>query len=83
MKRNRSMRRTSLTHAIRQALQHRSSIDEFTFHMGYQGVYFPRLIRRVFARTKLHRSWLSGYTGLGILSIIELTMPVNDEEVRY
>lgn len=30
---------------------------------GYQRGYLPRWMRRIIARTELHRAWLSGYHG--------------------
>jgi hypothetical protein len=31
---------------------------------GYKGVLYPRWVRRLMARTELHRAWLSGYMGI-------------------
>lgn len=28
--------------------------------MGYKGINIPRSIRRLFAKTKLHRAWIAG-----------------------
>jgi len=56
---------------LRLALQHRSSLLEFIFHLGYQGFVPPRLVRKAIARTTWHRAWQSGYTGAGILSVLE------------
>jgi hypothetical protein len=56
---------------LRLALQHTRSVGEFVFHLGYQQFYPPRFLRRMFARSTLHRAWLSGYTGAGILTVLE------------
>ena len=48
------------------------SINDFAFHVGYQLFVVPRCVRKVLAKTALHRSWLSGFTGLGIAPIMEL-----------
>ena len=50
-----------------------SGINDLAFHLGYQQILIPRPVRKVLAKTNLHRSWLSGFTGLGICSIVELT----------
>lgn len=57
----------------------RSSMSEFIFHMGYQGWEPSRFLRKLFSRSKLHCAWLSGFTGLGILSIDELRSDHCDE----
>jgi len=31
---------------------------------GYKGHSIPRIIRRLFAKSEFHRSWLSGYKGI-------------------
>lgn len=56
---------------FRLALQHRRSAQEFMFHLGYQGFVPPRILRKLFARSSWHRAWQSGYTGAGILSVLE------------
>lgn len=48
------------------------SVPDFFFHLGYQQFTLPRMVRRLFARTELHRAWLSGYTGLWCCSIVEM-----------
>lgn len=55
------------------ALNTSSGFYDFVFHLGYQQFVVPRWLRKFLAKTKLHRSWFSGFTGLGILSIIEIT----------
>lgn len=42
-----------------------TGIYDFVFHLGYQGIIVPKMIRRLFVKTELHRAWLSGYTGIG------------------
>lgn len=32
--------------------------------LGYEGRLAPRAIRRLLARTQMHRAWLSGYMGV-------------------
>lgn len=34
------------------------------YFLGYRGLLLPRWLRRTFARTHLHRSWLAGYMGI-------------------
>lgn len=53
----------------------------FIFHLGYQGFLLPRLLRRMIAKTRAHRAWLSGFTGLGVLSILELSA-IEEHEIR-
>lgn len=61
-----------------------SGFLDFVFHVGYQGFEFPRSIRRLFAKSAIHRSWFSGFTGLGILSITELMQAHDlDEEINF
>jgi hypothetical protein len=33
---------------------------------GYSGYVYPRILRRVFAKTRIHRAWLSGKLGVFI-----------------
>lgn len=58
--------------AFKNALPFHETFEKFVFHLGYQGWQVPRLVRKIFARSGLHRAWLSGFTGLGVLSIDEL-----------
>jgi hypothetical protein len=44
---------------------------DFVFHIGYQGLTLLIWLRRLFARTRLHKSWLSGFYGGGIIGIEE------------
>lgn len=61
-----------------------SGFLDFAFHVGYQGFVFPRSIRRLFAKSAIHRAWFSGFTGLGILSITELMQAHDmDEEIKF
>jgi len=53
----------------------------FIFHLGYQGFLLPRCLRRMIAKTRAHRAWLSGFTGLGVLSILELSS-TEEHEIR-
>ena len=46
---------------------------DLIFHLGYQGFIAPRWARKLFAKSQIHRAWFSGFTGLGILSIADLT----------
>lgn len=62
----------TLFKALLQASKHSSSTNELVFHLGYQGWVAPRAVRKAIARSSIHRAWLSGFTGLGILSISEL-----------
>lgn len=50
-----------------------NNIQELVFHIGYKGFEFPRPVRRVFANTKWHNAWHSGFYGGGILPILERT----------
>ena len=34
------------------------------FLYGYHGNVYPRFVRRLFARTLLHRAWLTGHMGV-------------------
>lgn len=75
------MKKVSLLRSLKQirgAIPYRSSASEFLFHLGYQGFAFPRWIRKVMAKSEYHKAWLSGFTGLGILSITELTAKPED-----
>ncbi|QFT57076.1 hypothetical protein [Microbulbifer sp. THAF38] len=47
------------------------SITEFAFHLGYIGIGLPRKFRKVFAKSKIHRSWFSSYTGAAIANVVE------------
>jgi hypothetical protein len=47
------------------------SFFEFIFMLGYQQREFPRWFRRLVGRTELHRAWLSGYTGAGLVDVDE------------
>lgn len=47
------------------------NLTEFFFHVGYQGFSLPKSLRSLFAKSKWHRAWHSGFFGGGILSIIE------------
>lgn len=49
----------------------------FIFHIGYQKLPVPRNVRKLFAKSRAHRAWLAGFTGLGILSIMELNVSDN------
>ena len=54
------------------------------FHLGYHGCKVPRLLRRLAAKSKYHKAWLSGYSGAGIAGIIEREewkLPLNDRNV--
>lgn len=43
----------------------------FLFHFGYQGLQLPVWFRRVFAKTAMHKAWLSGFYGGGIMGVLE------------
>jgi hypothetical protein len=45
----------------------------FVFMLGYQGFILPKWFRKTFPKSKIHRDWFSGYTGSGILKILERT----------
>jgi len=34
------------------------------YFVGYDRVCLPRLVRRIIARSRLHRAWLNGHMGL-------------------
>jgi hypothetical protein len=57
---------------LQTAWQTAANFKDFVFHLGYQGFEPPRCLRKIFARTELHRTWFGGFTGLAILSIDEL-----------
>jgi hypothetical protein len=46
---------------------------DFVFMLGYQGFILPKWFRKAFPKSIIHRNWFSGYTGAGILKILERT----------
>jgi hypothetical protein len=46
-------------------------VTEFAFHLGYQQFCVPKILRRLLAKTVLHRAWHSGYHGGGILGVLD------------
>ena len=48
-----------------------SGFMDFIFHIGYQGFLLPVWFRKFFAKTDMHRAWLSGYYGGGIIGVLE------------
>lgn len=40
------------------------SATMYVYFLGYKGYLMPRLIRRLFARSRLHEAWLLGYMGV-------------------
>lgn len=61
----------SILSRIKCAFNTANNTTEFIFHLGYQGLAFPRSVRKVVAKSKWHQAWHSGYFGGGILSILE------------
>jgi hypothetical protein len=43
----------------------------FIFHTGYQGLLMPVWFRKLFARTAIHKTWLSGFYGGGVMKVLE------------
>lgn len=41
------------------------------FHLGYQRFALPIWFRKLFAKTAIHREWLSGFYGGGIIGVLE------------
>lgn len=58
-------------HLIKTAILSSDSIGEMAFVLGYQQFEMPRALRKLTAKTKFHRDWLSGYTGAGIVTVEE------------
>ncbi len=56
---------------LKLALTIADSATGFVFFLGYQQFVIAPALRRLFARSKWHRAWLSGYTGAGIMDVIE------------
>lgn len=46
-------------------------IVDFVFHCGYQGLTLPKWFRKVIAKQEVHKAWVSGFYGGGILSVLE------------
>ena len=40
-----------------------SNIEHHAYLFGYKGRILPRFIRKIFARSGLHKSWLAGHMG--------------------
>ena len=54
---------------IKLAIRTAVSVPDFFFHLGYQQIVIPRVVRRLIARTELHRAWLSGFYGLWLCPV--------------
>ena len=56
---------------IKTAFSTCSGFMDFMFHIGYQGFLLPIWFRKLFAKTEIHRSWLSGFYGGGVVGVLE------------
>ena len=56
---------------VKHAVHMASDANDFIFFLGYQGVLIPRSIRRMFAKSNIHKAWLAGFYGGGILSVMD------------
>ena len=41
-----------------------SILIKHSYLAGYSGIMVPRMLRRVLAKSELHRAWLSGHLGV-------------------
>lgn len=41
-------------------------IYHLIYFKGYSGYFYPQLIRKLFAKTELHRAWIAGRYGIYI-----------------
>lgn len=48
-----------------------TGLMDFVFHIGYQGFLLPVWFRKLFAKTAIHKAWLSGFYGGGIMGVLE------------
>jgi hypothetical protein len=48
-----------------------SGLLDLFFHIGYQGILLPVFFRKIFAKTSIHKAWLSGFYGGGILGVLD------------
>jgi hypothetical protein len=67
---------------IKLAFHTSNGITEFAFHLGYQQFFVPKMLRRLLAKTALHRAWHSGYYGGGILGILDRKIEENYHEFK-
>jgi hypothetical protein len=59
-----------------------NGFTDFFFHFGYQGLVIPIFFRKLLAKTKIHKNWLSGFYGGGILSVLERHQD-NSKTINY
>lgn len=64
---------------LKLAFQGADSVPCFMFFLGYQQFAVARYVRKLIARSEWHRAWLSGYTGAGIMDVIERFNEFEDE----
>ncbi|UZE97248.1 hypothetical protein [Alkalimarinus alittae] len=64
-------RKRYYTRRLKQCLSCSENLYDFFFHLGYQSLLIPRVVRKLIAKNNLHRAWLSGYTGAGIAKVME------------
>jgi hypothetical protein len=58
-------------------------IVDFVFHCGYQGLSLPKWFRKAFAKQVIHKAWVSGFYGGGILSILDRHVNKDDFTAHY
>jgi hypothetical protein len=81
MKLRKKSRVKDLIQRVKTAFSTCSGFLDFIFHIGYQGFLLPAWFRKLFAKTEIHRAWLSGYYGGGIVGVIERSK--DNSELSY
>lgn len=61
----------STTNKLQMAFNTCHGVVDFVFHCGYQGLCLPIWFRKAIGKQKIHKAWVSGFYGGGILSILE------------
>ncbi|TNC79251.1 MAG: hypothetical protein C9356_20175 [Oleiphilus sp.] len=56
---------------IKQCFECANNIPDFFFHIGYKQIVLPRWFRKLVARSRIHRGWLSGITGAWFAPVLE------------
>ena len=57
--------------AIKQCVACAHNVPDFFFHIGYKQIVLPRRMRKLMARSEMHRAWLSGFTGAWFAGVLE------------
>jgi len=68
---------------VKMAFSTSTTFVDFVFHLGYQQIMFPTWLRKLFAKSILHKAWLSGFYGGGILGVLEREKFNEDESIKY